>query len=212
MLSTNRIAALNADSGCSLLVAVKARRSGKSRLGAYLEPLQRLGLVRRMLGHVLDAARDARTIRQIIVVSPERDMVPEDIPILADAGLGLNKALCEAHRALLALGTREWLILPADLPRLAAADIDALVEAGRIAGFAVAPDASGSGTNGLYLSCAQCFDFQFGPGSREHHVNAALRLGHRVAMVSRPGLEFDVDGPSELEQWEPLCWQLPRLA
>src|ERR1700681_3577960 len=169
----NRLEALRLGSDCSLLIAVKTRATGKSRLGVHLEPLQRFGLVRRMLGHVLDAARGARTIRQIIVVSPERDTVPVDIPVLADSGMGLNKALGEAHRALLAFGTRELLILPADLPMLAADDIDALVQAGRAAGFAVAPDASGHGTNGLYLSCLECFDFQFGPDSRKRHVNAA---------------------------------------
>ena len=211
-MGMNRLEALRLGPACSLLIAVKARATGKSRLGVYLEPLQRVGLVRRMLGHVLDAARSARTIRQIIVVSPERDTVPVDIPVLADSGMGLNKALGEAHRALLAFGTRELLILPADLPMLAADDIDALVEAGRAAGFAVAPDESGQGTNGLYLSCLECFDFQFGPGSRERHVSAAERLGLDVATVNRPGLEFDVDCPADLEQWDSACLRLPRLA
>ena len=165
-----------------------------------------------MLDHVLKAARRAETIRQIIVVSPERDTLSGDIPVLADSGLGLNKALSEAHRALLAFGARELVILPADLPMLGAVDIDALVEAGRNAGFAMAPDASGTGTNGLYLSCTHCFDFGFGPDSRERHVEAALRLGLGVATVSRPGLEFDVDCPSDLEHLDHACFQLPRLA
>jgi 2-phospho-L-lactate/phosphoenolpyruvate guanylyltransferase len=210
--SSNRLAAPGPSPGCSLLIPVKARATGKTRLSARLDPRQRIGLVRRMLDHVLDAAHRANTIRQIIVVSPERDTLPGDIPVLADSGVGLNKALSEAHRALLAFGVRELLILPADLPTLAAADIDVLVEAGRATGFAVAPDASGCGTNGLYLSCTRCFDFEFGPDSRERHVDAALRLGLGVATVSRPGLEFDVDCPSDLEYWDPLCLQLPRLA
>jgi 2-phospho-L-lactate guanylyltransferase len=212
LIGENRCAALRPGSGCALLVAVKARASGKTRLRASLEPGQRTGLIRRMLGHVLETARAARTIGRIIVVSPERDTVPGDIPVLADSGQGLNQALCGAHQALLGFGFRELLILPADLPLLAAAEIDDLVEAGRSAGFAVAPDAAGTGTNGLYLSCPQCFEFQFGPGSRERHASAARLLGLGVATVVRPGLEFDVDHPTQLERWDRACWQLPRLA
>ncbi len=165
-----------------------------------------------MLDHVLAVSRAATSIRHIIVVSPERDTVPEDIPVLADAGRGLNEALSAARDALLGFGARELLILPADLPLLLTQDIDALVAAGRMAGFALAPDAAGVGTNGIYLNAARGFRFQFGPGSLQRHLDAASRCGWTAATVSRPGLAFDVDSPMDLERFDHSWREVPCQA
>src|SRR5678815_5246247 len=64
---------------------------------------------------------------------------------------------------------RELVFLPADLPRLKAADVDALVLAGRGARIAIAPDRRGTGTNGLYLPAALDFPCRFGVESRARH-------------------------------------------
>ena len=98
--------------GCCALIAVKQRVACKSRLRTALTPAAHLSLVRSMLDHVLSAARGAGSVRQIIVLTPERDTLPADVPVLADTGAGLNLALADAHRALLGLGV----ILPASGP------------------------------------------------------------------------------------------------
>ena len=139
-------------------------------------------------------------MRQIIVVSPERDTVPAEIPVLADTGESLNGALMQAHQVLREFGCREVVILPADLPTITAAEIDALVRAGRRGGFAIAPDAAGVGTNALCLVSAQPFRFQFGPDSQRLHLQEAERTGLRPQVVRLPGLEFDVDSPADLHR------------
>ncbi len=102
--------------GACALIAIKERLHCKTRLAAALAPRARLQLVRSMLAAVLSAAGGAQTVRQIIVVSPERDSVPAEIPVLADSGESLNSALTQAHRVLREFGCREVVILPADLP------------------------------------------------------------------------------------------------
>ena len=68
------------------LIAIKERLRCKTRLAEALAPAARIELVRSMLAAVLSAAGGARSVRQIIVVSPERDSVPAHVPVLADTG------------------------------------------------------------------------------------------------------------------------------
>ena len=192
--------------GACALIAIKERFRCKTRLSGSLAPLARIQLVRSMLGAVLSAAGAARTVRHLIVVSPERDIVPEEVPVLADTGRCLNGALTEAHRMLRKFGCREVVILPADLPNITAADIDGLVRSGRSGGFAIAPDVDGTGTNALCLVSPHRFRFQFGPDSRRLHLAEARRLGLTPQVIRTPGLEFDVDSPSDLERLDEQRW------
>ena len=185
--------------GCCALVAIKRRSLCKSRLADVLAPAPRLELVRAMLAHVIEALGAAQTVRQIVVVSPERDLVPASVPVLADRDAGLNVALAEARAALLDLGARAILVLPADLPHVTSAEIDCFVRSGRRE-FALAADASGTGTNALYLGSEQPFAFHFGPDSRRRHLREAERLGLKARVFRSPGLQFDVDAPADLQR------------
>jgi 2-phospho-L-lactate/phosphoenolpyruvate guanylyltransferase len=113
---------------------------------------------------------------------------------------------------LLEFGYREVLILPADLPTITAADIDGLTHAGRIGGFAIAPDTAGAGTNALCLASAQPFRFQFGLDSRQLHLQEAERMGLSPQEVHLPGLQFDVDSPADLSRLDGQPWLARRTA
>lgn len=184
---------------CWAVVPIKRRAACKARLAGQLPPEGRLRLVRTMLAGVVEALRQARCIDAFAFVSAERDTIPAEIPLLADAEAGLNGALEAARRDLLGRGADELLVLPADLPFVTGAEIDALVEAGRRAGGALATDRAGLGTNALWLPARAPFRFQFGTGSRLCHVEEARRVGLTAAIVSLPGLAFDVDDPDDVE-------------
>ncbi len=192
--------------GACVLIAIKERSRCKTRLAQTLAPAARVALVRSMLSTVLAAAAGAQTVRQIMVVSPERDAVPAQIPVLADSGESLNGALMQAHRMLLEFGCREVVILPADLPMISAADIDGLVRAARGGGFAIAPDTADVGTNALCLASAQPFQFQFGADSKRLHLEEAMRSGLSPQVVHLPGLQFDVDSPADLIRLDEQRW------
>lgn len=196
--------------GACALIAIKERARCKTRLADVLAPTQRMDLVRSMLTAVLAAAGNAQTVHQVIVISPERDTVPAEIPVLADTGESLNTALIQAHAVLRELGCQEVVVLPADLPMITAAEIDDLVRAGRAGGFAMATDAAGIGTNALCLVGAPPFRFQFGPESRRLHLQEAQRLGSTPQVLHLPGLEFDVDSPADLDLLDGQQW-LTRL-
>ena len=183
---------------CWGLVPIKRRADCKDRLAGRLTAEARLALVRLMLERVLAALEGARTVDQFAVVSPERDTVASGIPVLADPGHGLNSALDAARRVLIDQGARELVVLPADLPLVTAADIDAFVERGRRSGFAIATDAVGAGTNALYLGAPVAFRFRFGPGSRYRHAEESTRLGLRLEIVEARNLQFDLDVAEDL--------------
>ncbi|MGC1459198.1 MAG: 2-phospho-L-lactate guanylyltransferase [Steroidobacteraceae bacterium] len=189
------------------MIAIKRRAQCKSRLAEVLAPAQRLQLVRSMLDTVIAAARNARMVRQILIVSPERDRICADIPVLADTGGGLNGSLSAAHLTLQEFGCQEVVVLPADLPLVTAEDIDELVRSGRSGGFAIAPDAAGVGTNALYIRSPHPFWFRFGPESRRLHLEQALNMGLIPQVLQCPGLEFDVDSPDDVRNLQESVWR-----
>ena len=193
--------------GACALVAIKERERCKTRLKEAVDDPTRVALVRSMLAAVLTAAASAQTVHRTIVVSPERDQIPTTVPVLADTGESLNTALSQAHRMLRDFGCHEVVVLPADLPQVTAAEIDALVRAGRCGGFSIAPDTTGTGTNALCLVSAQPFRFQFGPDSQRLHLQEAQRMGLTAQIVRLPGLAFDVDSPGDLQRLEEQQWR-----
>jgi 2-phospho-L-lactate guanylyltransferase len=196
--------------GACALIAIKERARCKTRLADVLRPPERIDLVRSMLTAVLAAAGNAQTVHQVIVISPERDTVPAEIPVLADTGESLNTALVQAHTLVREFGCHEIVVLPADLPLVTSAEIDELVRAARAGGFAMATDAAGVGTNALCLMSTQPFRFQFGPDSRRLHLQEAQRLGSSPQLVHLAGLEFDVDSSADLGLLDGQKW-LTRL-
>lgn len=153
-----------------------------------------------MLAGVIEALRKSSRIDHVAFVSAERDTIPAEFPVLPDEDKGLNAALDDARRSLMEMGADELLVLPADLPSVAATDIDFVVESGRQSGFALVADAAGRGTNALFLRGRAPFRFRFGADSCAAHLEEARRAGCTPTVVDCPGLSFDVDEPEDLDR------------
>jgi len=194
-------------SACFAIIAVKERVRCKTRLDGLLGSAGRRDLACAMLARVLEVAQASPLVGAVLVVSPERDRVPDEVPVLRDAGNDLNAAMEAGRREALARGATELVLLPADLPLLRAADLCRLVLAGRRSGVAIAPDRHGSGTNGLYLAATVPLPFRFGPGSRALHEAEARRLGLRARLVRTHGLQSDLDTAEDL----PRFLAVPRV-
>lgn len=184
---------------CWVLLALKTLDHGKSRLAGVLSPAQRAALIRTMLDHVLAALQASRQIAGIAIVTQETRALPAAAALaLPDPGLGLNSAIASGARTLAALGARELLVLHPDLPLLRPDEIDAFIARGRQTGLALAPDRRGSGTNAVFVSPPNRFDFCFGRSSFERHVRLARKHGLEPAIVRLPGFAFDIDEPADL--------------
>ena len=151
------------------LVPIKALTAAKSRLAAALDPAARAALTLRALGNVL-AALDTPGIAARVVVTPDaavlRAAEAAGATGLRQEGEGLNEGLAQGRVWAVAAGAEALLIVLGDLPLLARADVDAILDLADRPGVAVfAPDRHGAGTNALLLRPPDALPFAFGVGS-----------------------------------------------
>ncbi|MDO6414476.1 2-phospho-L-lactate guanylyltransferase [Sphingomonas sp. BIUV-7] len=165
------------------LVPIKAAADRKTRLADRLSPGERIALSERMLRHVLAILQATEAIGSITLLASD--------PVagwygarLSDDGRGLN---AEVQAAAARIGD-PLLVIHADLPALAVADIRALTHAGRN-GVALAADRHRRGTNAIALGRRDDFVFAFGPDSLARHRTQCSA----TAIIERPGLALDID-------------------
>jgi 2-phospho-L-lactate guanylyltransferase len=173
------------------VIPLKSRGERKTRLATLLNETERLALTETMFAHVASVVRATPGISAVTVLS---DAPPPGWhgALAVDKGRGLNSELGEFASQ---LGGGPLLVIHADLPLLAQADVTAMLDAGQT-GYAIAPDRHATGTNALALRNCAAFPFAFGPASFARHRAAA---GTNAQIVTRRGLEFDIDTPSDLD-------------
>jgi 2-phospho-L-lactate guanylyltransferase len=183
------------------VIPVRGFEGAKSRLGAVLDAEERKTLVERLLGRTIAAAVATDGVAEVIVVSPD----PDVLALAAAAGArtvlqqsrGLNPALHEAREA--AHGER-LLIVPGDIPGVSPAALAAVLAAGDAAGspsVVLAPDRHGRGTNALLLEPPDVIDPAFGGDSRAGHAWLASSADAAYGEVPDV-LDLDVDTPDDL--------------
>lgn len=183
---------------CWAVILIKARRRCKARLSIALNPAQRASLADVMLRRVIDCCRAATCIDQILVVSPERRDLGDDICQLQDADEGMAVAAEQGRRFALMQGARQVLVLSADLPELTSAALEQFVHADQQLDCLIAADHTGSGTNALCLRGAVDFRYAYGSGSCERHATYAAEDGLRGRVMVLPELAVDLDWPDQL--------------
>jgi 2-phospho-L-lactate guanylyltransferase len=178
-----------------VLIPLKRLDDAKSRLADVLSPEERVALMLELLHGAIAAAGEAE-VGPVTVVSAEP--VEVDVPRFDDRGLAWNDALAAAMRELV----REPIatVLSADLPRVTADDIRALVAATPDRGMAIARALDG-GTNAVSMRPAGAVTTHFGePQSAALHAQATASAGLAARIVDLPGLAFDVDTPADLAE------------
>jgi 2-phospho-L-lactate guanylyltransferase len=129
-----------------VLIPVKRIHGAKSRLSAALDADERADLVHELLEHVLAVVKEA-DLGPVTVVSAE-PLELNGVPRFDDRGLPWNEALAAAMTEL--VNEPVAAVVAADLPRLTAADVQALVFATPECGIAIARAQDG-GTNAVSM-------------------------------------------------------------
>jgi 2-phospho-L-lactate guanylyltransferase len=193
------------------LVPIRSLAGGKARLGGAIDAEEREDLLLGMLRRTVDLLVAWPACRRVHVVSADPRALAAAAGIgaapLLQPGEGLNAGLALGLEAAGAAGATAVLILPADLPLLATASLDQLLEAADAALAAgsgrplvvIAPSDARGGTNGLLLSPPDVIEPCFGTGSFEAHARAAAAADATLQLVTDPGLGFDLDTPEDLE-------------
>ena len=185
------------------IIPVAAIEEAKTRLGESLDAEERRDLVERLLDRTLDAVLGVDQFVDILVVSPDREV----LGLAARAGartlrqrtIGLNAGVAEARDDAIAGGAEVIVVLPIDLPFVTAKAIGDVLAAlgGSDAAVVLTTDRHGTGTNALALRPPDVIHFAFGPGSRAAHRAAAERAGAVYREVDGP-LTVDLDTPDDL--------------
>lgn len=189
-----------------LLVPVKPLHRAKTRLRGAADrgvgdPRAHARLALALARDTLAAAAAARTVRRLVAITSD----PVVLAALArdgvctvpdEPGSGLNPALRQGERELRALDPAASVgVLPADLPALRPAELEAAVLAALAGGGrAFCADRAGTGTTLLLAAPGHALDPRFGAGSAAAHRAA----GAGELTGDWPGLRCDVDTGADL--------------
>ncbi len=187
------------------LIPVKAFARSKQRLAPLLSPTERTALAVAMFRDVLAAAAAARGMDRVCVVTSDAEAcrlageagataLRETEQRSESASVDWGAARCAE------MGAASVLILPADLPLLTPADVEAVLgAAGERPGVVLVPSADELGSNAILRTPPDAIPSRFGHGSFERHQREAGQRGLPCRVLRLPRVALDVDEVEHLE-------------
>jgi 2-phospho-L-lactate guanylyltransferase len=186
------------------IIPVKPLRRGKSRLADVISADERADLNHHLLEHTIQVLKTLDEIDNILVISRDK----EALALARNLGTrtvqeygspGLNTALTRAVEVIKNYGPCGVLIVPADLPRLAAEDLRTILAfRNQQPVVVIAPDRRKEGTNVLLMCPPDVISLEYGEGSFDKHVKSARDIGVHLEICELPSLELDLDVPEDL--------------
>jgi len=192
------------------LMPVKGFHNAKQRLSPLLSGAAREVLAETMFRDVLRQVRLARGLAGTFVVTGDDKVAA----IASSAGAeviretaedGETRAVDFARFELKRAGCEAVLIIPADMPLVRAADVEALlaqVPVDATAPYALlVPSHDKLGTNALLLAPPDVIRLRFGHDSFTFHMSQVAAQGLPPRYVENEHLALDIDEPGDLERF-----------
>ena len=185
-------------------VPVKAFTGAKRRTASVLTGVQRAVLAATMLEDVLAALAGATQLAGVLIntVDPEAAKLAEryGARVVTEGALdGHTGAVNGMGRVLATEGRGAMLTLPGDIPRVTAAEIDAVVASrGPGPGFTIVPAHDELGSNAVLCDPPFSVPLRFGDDSYFPHLTAARARGIEPTVLRLPGIGLDIDHPADL--------------
>jgi 2-phospho-L-lactate/phosphoenolpyruvate guanylyltransferase len=182
---------------------VKEFAGAKQRLSHLLTPTQRETLAATMLQDVLTALAGANLAGILLnTLDPKATELAHHYGarvITDDARTGHTGAVAAIARTLTAEGRAGMLVLPGDIPRVTASEINTLLTAARPApSFTIAPAHDEQGSNGVLCLPPEALPLRFGDNSYFPHLDSARRHGIEPTSIPLSGFALDIDHPDDL--------------
>ena len=186
------------------LIPVKELSTSMSRLGGILSQEDKIALSLAMLEDVLDVVTRVPALDPIVLVT--RD--PRAATIAGSRGIevirepedarGEGPAVDHGAKVLEQRGVDRLLVLPSDIPQVAASDIEAILAVDAGSPSVVMAPAHDGGTNAMYRRPPTVIPSRFGPDSLALHQAEAEKRGVAVRIMHLESLHVDVDTPEDL--------------
>ena len=186
------------------VVPIKELEGAKQRLAPLLSPTQRRDLIEVMMGEVLQAVVEARSLAGVMVVTldPQATAVARRLGarVVTDgAREGHTGSVTAGLRLLSREGRGGMITLPADIPAVTSQEIDLVVAAHLPApAFTISPAHDDLGSNAVICSPPDAVPLRFGDNSFFPHLDAARTRGIEPTVSRQPGIAMDIDHPVDL--------------
>ncbi len=186
------------------IVPIKSLERAKTRLSSVLSEAERRQLMLALARDVLTALVQSQRLSGVLIVSraPEADALAQSFGterFRESPDTDLSGALLEASAYLRDhLGANGDFVVPADLPLITAADVDALISGHT--DITIVPDDERLGTNALLCSPGANIAYRFDGTSFRPHIDAAYAAGMTPRIVRQQHFELDIDTPDDLRR------------
>jgi 2-phospho-L-lactate/phosphoenolpyruvate guanylyltransferase len=193
------------------IIPVKPLNRAKTRLSDVLSPEERRQLAESMFRHVLSVVRTVPQVLGTLVISRDQHA----LAIARDYGARtvqessqseLNAALMRATQVVARWKGGAVMIIPADLPLIAAEDVAGMIDMGqKDQTMVIATDHHDDGTNALFIRPPGVIDYAYGVGSFHRHIELGRAAGADVKIYRSERLLLDIDVPADLQSYNQLA-------
>ena len=186
-----------------ILVPVKDLVHAKQRLSGMLPQSSRTEFAQAMLQDVLESLWEFDGDEVILVTSD-----PFAMELAWSHGFGIvrddsnqseTEAIAMATRVCEGRGIQSTLVIPADIPLIAVAELEAIYANAPQTGSVLVPAHDGRGTNAVLRRPAALFPLRFGNDSFLPHLAAAEATDKACVVLSLAGIGLDIDTPEDLQ-------------
>ena len=187
-----------------LLIPFKSLATAKQRLAEALNAQQRSQLAEAMLHDVLNAASGVTGRIDVAVVTgdPRAQSMARELGFIViedernhseTAAIEMATAWSEEH------GYETTIVVPADIPLIAADELHRVLDAAPAEGAVFVPAYDRRGSNCILRRPASIIPLRFGNDSFLPHCEAMKRIGKQLIILEMSGIGLDVDNPHELD-------------
>lgn len=187
-----------------LLIPFKSLVTAKQRLAKALDPSQRSQLAEAMLCDVMSAAAGVKDRIDVALVTGDARaqamanefgfVVIEDTRNESEtAAIQMATACCEGR------GYDTTIVVPADIPLIAADELHRVLDAAPEEGAVFVPAYDRRGSNCILRRPASIIPLRFGNDSFLPHCEAMKKTGKELIILELPGIGLDIDNPHELD-------------
>jgi 2-phospho-L-lactate guanylyltransferase len=180
-----------------VIIPVKRLDNAKSRLSSLLTDEERKQFCLKMLEDVLRTMKSVKLAHETVVVGKDPIVLQMaknfEVAYLKERKRGLNKTVSGAIDWCMEKGATSVLILPADIPLVAPADLNRIFTLGEKASMVISPSKNGKGTNALLLTPPNISPTFYGPHSFQRHVKEASKLKISLRIYRSPRIALDID-------------------
>jgi 2-phospho-L-lactate/phosphoenolpyruvate guanylyltransferase len=188
------------------LVPVKRFESSKSRLSSVLNVVERKELSELLLTNTLSVLTEASAISEIVIVSSDEVAIEiarrNGAQVLRESkDDGVNAAIARADDYSFENGAEATLVIPQDLPLLAAADVNMICRKAESPDrcLVVCPSIRYDGSNALLRKPSRLLKTSYDEDSFNAHIRAATKVGIPIKVFLSKRMMLDLDTTEDIK-------------